>query len=110
VRGLAFRVLLLLCVLSSTAQGYIAQTHVHSLVAAVAGQSGADASLDAPPGDEATCVLCDVAGHSPSLAPPVVADSLTVASVSRLLLPVARPAVLAIAPSHHWSGRGPPSV
>ncbi len=110
MRGLAFRVLLILCVLASTAQGFVAQTHFHPGAALVAVAAGAPAVAHAPPGEEPSCVLCDVAGHSPTAAPPGASQFVPVADPSRLLLPAARRAVFAAAPSHHWSGRGPPSV
>lgn len=112
MRGLTLRFLLLLCVLASTAQGFVAQTHVHpgaARLGAVASVAGSPV-VDAAPSPEATCVLCDVAGHSPAAAPPAAAALIPVAALPRLLPSESRRAVLAAAPSHHWSGRGPPSV
>jgi hypothetical protein len=115
MRGLAFRFLMLLCVLASTAQGFVAQTHVHPGVARLAAVASVPAAADTPvvdaaPRPEATCVLCEIAGHSPAAAPPASAAIIPVAALPRLSPPESRRAVLAAAPSHHWSGRGPPSV
>jgi hypothetical protein len=111
MRGLPFRLLVVLCLLAATAQGFVAQTHVHShrdSVASIAG--GAAAQLaDALSGDEPKCVLCDIAGHSPSFAPPLAVASTLDLDPTCSLRPAARRAVLVGSPSHHWSGRGPPS-
>jgi hypothetical protein len=108
MRGLALRLLLILCVLASTAQGFVAQTHVHAGATLAPVTAGGPTVVDVPPGEEPKCVLCDVAGHSPAAAPPADSSFVAVADPSRLLQPAARRAVLAAAPSHHWSGRGPP--
>ena len=115
MRGLAFRFLLLLCVLASTAQGFVAQTHVHPAVARLTAAATPSAVADSPvvdaaPRPEAACVLCDLAGHSPAAAPPAATAFIPVAALPRVRPPESRRAVLAAAPSHHWSGRGPPSV
>ena len=115
MRGPIFRFLLLLCVLASTAQGFVAQTHVHPGVARLGGVAVGPAFADIPvvdaaPGQDPTCVLCDVAGHSSAAAPPAATAYVPVAAMPRPSPPESRRAVLAAAPSHHWSGRGPPSV
>lgn len=110
MRGLSFRLLLALCLLASTAQGFIAQTHVHAQFAAAVGVgAGAGTQADALPGDEAKCVLCEIAGHSPSLAPPAAVESHLTAAVTGFALPAVGAAVPVAVPSHHWSGRAPPS-
>jgi hypothetical protein len=101
--------LLLLCVLASTLQGFVAQTHVHAAPALSAAAS-TDSAGPADPADP-PCLLCDIAGHSPGVAPPPAADALVAPSLAGRVppLPGAAPAFLTRA-SHHWLGRGPPPV
>lgn len=107
MRGLAFRILLALCLLASTAQGFVAQTHVHAaaLSAGVSAQG-----VDAPPAQEPRCVLCDVAGHTPAAAPPGPPPSQVLVPPSRSVPSPASSLVLVSRTSHHWWGRGPPVV
>jgi hypothetical protein len=101
--------LLLLCVLASTLQGFVAQTHVHAAPALSAAASG-DSAGPADPADP-PCLLCDIAGHSPGVAPPAAAETLVAPALAARapLLPGATSAFLTRA-SHHWLGRGPPLV
>jgi len=110
MRGLSFRLLLVLCLLASTAQGFIAQTHVHAPPMPVASAGQDAAVLDALAAGQPACALCDVAGHSPAIAPPVQAPGLPLppaASSAPRFEAASDPAIVA---SHHWRGRAPPHV
>jgi len=111
MRGLPVRLLLFVCLLASTAQGFVAQTHVHVRPGtAIAASAVASAVADAAVGDEPACILCEVAGHSPAVAPP---SHAAVAMPSRLFLESPRfesSVSLATVASHHWRGRAPPTV
>jgi hypothetical protein len=109
MRGLSLRLLLALCLLASTAQGFIAQTHVHAAALAVAASADAGPTAAAPASTEPSCLLCDIAGHSSALAPPAQAASpfLPLPIVATLRATTV-PSIATLA-SHHWRGRGPPT-
>lgn len=117
--------LLLCCLLTSTLQVYVAQTHIHIppyVARAIAGHSGIDAiaaatdDRDGPlnplPGTERIhiCPLCQAAAHGSALLAPShteVPISCAVGSVVPLDIV---PLVSIAAVSYNWQGRGPPLV
>jgi len=107
MRAATFRLLLALCLLASTAQGVLARTHVHAR-AAESLAAGALVAVDAAGRGDPPCILCDIAGHTPAIAPPV-AQRATGLVPGLPDSPVA--AASALSPrqvSHHWRGRAPP--
>src|SRR5512139_3369763 len=110
MRGVTLRLLLALCLLASTVQGFVAQTHVHAPLPVLAASPDAGPAADASPAADAACFLCAVAGHSPAAAPPVVASALAHpdAALAAPGFPTAE--LSATAASHHWRGRAPPTV
>lgn len=104
VTSFTTRLLLALCLLAGTVQGHIAQTHLHG----IRSTEGAATAAQLPA--EATCLLCDVAGHSPAAAPPSAHG--TTADVGLFSSPVRAEFVvlLSTTASHHWLSRGPPPV
>ena len=110
MRRLSLRLLLALCLIASTAQGFIAQTHVHARIGTAVVAGVASAVSDAPGTRDQACVLCDIAGHSPAVAPPAHDPSLVLATVAPVAPPLASSSTFATVASHHWRGRAPPTV
>jgi len=107
MRVVTVRLLLVLCLLAGTAQGFIARTHLHSRPGAVAA-AGAVAVVDSAGREEPLCVLCDIASQTPAVAPPPALPTLVAASVASDGRRIAAAAVPVSHASHHWRGRAPP--
>lgn len=105
------RIAILLLLLASTTQAFVAQTHVHAARAAQAAahQASVDAGDQLPGnGGEAGCLLCQVAAHGAAAlasnqpAVLLVAQQYAVATFPESSDPVSLPL------SHSWLSRGPP--
>lgn len=100
--------LLMLLLAATSAQQLVAQTHWHYLpgvsaaVAAPSDESGA--------GTTDSCLLCQIASHAGTAAPPaefhlfVVSPALVAEVVSY------HQADVPVAPAHAWQSRGPPGT
>lgn len=111
--------LTLLLMLAATAQGVIAQGHVHfrfahtATVGAVVVSAPATTeggSGDGARGDPSTCALCQALASGAAPLGPAPRFSLPFAAL-RSAVPAkpARPALVS-AVSHIWTSRGPPSI
>jgi len=103
----AARLLLVLCLLASTAQGVIARTHVHAaagVTAAVGAMPLAQAAVRADP----LCLLCEIAGHTPAVAPPAAAAAALPVSLAPVVPAFVSTFASGSPASHHWRGRAPP--
>jgi hypothetical protein len=108
----AARLLLALCLVASSVQGFVAQTHVHAGPALyVAGLATlGTVAADELPTPEPRCLLCDIAGHSPAIAPPAAAATVAAVELVSTIATGSSRAPAAGNSSHHWLGRGPPNV
>jgi hypothetical protein len=100
----------LLLLLSANALQVVAANHWHSNAIAVAADAGSAPHV--PDGiDHDGCLLCQVAAHAGSSAPPPAPWALfCVIESSAASLQVALPADPRLLPSHSWQGRAPPRV
>ncbi|MET0293249.1 MAG: hypothetical protein ABW136_12895 [Steroidobacteraceae bacterium] len=103
--SLAARLLLALCLLASSVQGFVLQAHVHAAPAAL---HAADADQLAPA--ESNCPLCEIVAHSPAIAPSSASDVFIAPLFAAGLAPGVDLPAFSPNPSHHWFGRGPPTV
>ena len=118
-------VLLLCCLLTSTLQVYVAQTHVHippyvahftagqPVVDAIAATSiDRDGPLSRRPGTERVhlCPLCQVVAHAGALLTPAHTEALTSCAAGSVVPLDVAPLVSIAAVSYNWQGRGPPLV
>jgi hypothetical protein len=108
--------LLFWCLATSTAQGWVAQLHVHgaasaAVATAVVVQASA-ADVDPTSGlplHAGECLLCQVVFHGVGLLLAAVPPVPAVASLRFLLRsPVDETAGRSVFRSHHWLSRGPP--
>jgi hypothetical protein len=102
----------LLLLLSANALQIVAATHWHSNAISVAASSGSAPHAPAPDGtDHDGCLLCQVAAHAGTAAPPPAPWALfTVLESRSASLQVVHPAAALLRPSHSWQGRAPPTV
>jgi len=102
--------LLLLCLLATGAVQLAAATHWHQ--PAQAAVSAGSPAPDAPGGaDTDGCLLCQVAAHAASAAPPPAPWALVSSLESRFESGgAAQGGALTYAPSHSWQGRAPPKA
>lgn len=100
----------LLLLLSANALQVVAATHWHSTAISAAAVPGAAPHAPAPDGiDHDGCLLCQVAAHAGSVAPPPAPWALfTVLESHATSLQVSQPAAPRLRPSHSWQGRAPP--
>lgn len=101
----------LLLLLSANALQVVAATHWHSHAVSVAASTGsAPAPAPSPDGiDHDGCLLCQVAAHAGSSAPPPAPWALyTVLESQSASLQVLLPAPPLLRPAHAWQGRAPP--
>ena len=108
----AWRICLLLLVLvTATAQQLIARTHWHQLAIAQVNTSSSSPLSPAPDTRHADCLLCQIASHAGAAAPPAAMPQALVASnVREQLVPQAHYPVSILRPAHAWQSRGPPTV
>lgn len=104
--------LLLLCLLASSTVQIAAATHWHAVARASA--AGTDSGHRQPGNnglDPDGCLLCQVAAHAGSTAPPPSPWSIVTLSDVRVAATTAAVHVAAVLrPSHSWQGRAPPAV
>ena len=104
--------LLLLCLLATGTVQIAAATHWHAAASTSAsntesGQHRPDSNGLDPDG----CLLCQVAAHAASVAPPPAPWSVVALYDIRVSSSTAAVRVAVVSrPSHSWQGRAPPSV
>ncbi len=103
------RLALLFVVLAATgAQQFIAQTHWHAL-------PGGHARVVAPSSDSGSnsedgCLLCQIASHAGTAAPPVaVLPLFTSSQILFFYVASSYEADVPAVPAHAWQSRGPPA-
>lgn len=104
------RLAILLLLLATTTQAFVAQTHVHAGFAAQQASTSTTSGDERLPagGEDSNCLLCQIASHG----------AAALASHQSTLLPVTQQYVVAALPdkpdphslplTHAWSSRGPP--
>lgn len=112
----------LLCLLACTVQSFVAQTHVHSGKAALAGTPHAVLQSDNLPSDnddwgkhapgrgaDTSCPLCQIVLHG-GVAPALVVFVFGLAQQASASVPPADqvPSGTTVAISFNWQGRAPP--
>lgn len=110
MRGLTFRLLLAVCLVTSTVQGFIAQTHVHGRPAVAATSAAVTAAADRVTREEPSCPLCAIAGHTPAVAPPAQPSAQALPLLPASAPPTVACCAFASLASHHWRSRGPPTA
>ena len=102
----------LLLLLTANALQVVSATHWHSTAIESAAGSASSPHLPLPDGiDHDGCLLCQVAAHTGTGAPPPAPWALfTVVESQAASLLVSHPAALQPRPSHAWQGRAPPLV
>src|SRR5512139_419602 len=102
----------LLLLLSANALQVVAATHWHSSAISAAAGTGQAPHAPAPDGvDHDGCLLCQVAAHAGTAAPPPAPwAQFTVIESRAASLQVFHAAAPLSAPSHAWQGRAPPTI
>jgi hypothetical protein len=100
----------LLLLLSANALQVVAATHWHSTAVSAVAVEGSAPHSPAPDGiDHDGCLLCQVAAHAGSAAPPPSPWALYTAIESRSAsLQAIDLAAPRLGPTHSWQGRAPP--
>lgn len=101
----------LLLGLSATGLQGLAATHWHNAAVATLASAGTDHPIPADGVDHDGCLLCQVAAHAGTAAPPPAPWVLfTVTESHAASLQLVQPAAPLRRPSHAWQGRAPPTV
>jgi hypothetical protein len=102
----------LLLLLSANALQVVAATHWHSAAISAVADTGAAPHAPAPDGiDHDGCLLCQIAAHAGTAAPPPSPWALFTLIESRSAsLQVVDRAAPRPRPTHSWQGRAPPLV
>lgn len=100
-----------LLLLSANAVQVVASTHWHSSTVTLAARADSGSPAPAAPDgvDHDGCLLCQVAAHAGTAAPPPAPWALfTVLESSSASLQANQPAGPRPRPAHSWQGRAPP--
>jgi hypothetical protein len=107
---------MVLCLLTCTLQGFVAQTHFHprhldGLVSA-GYQAALDSEEDSPKHSRrdtsSTCPLCQIALHGGAAPAPAYTLSLPVRTAISIAPAEVAPPGASVAVSFNWQGRAPP--
>lgn len=111
----------LLCLLASTLQAFVAQTHVHAQFSRAAGSAAYSVDVDsvAAPSDPASskhngrdgtssCPLCQIVAHGGAAPAPAFALSLPLPTAIAVAQYEQQPSAIRVAVSFNWQGRAPP--
>jgi hypothetical protein len=99
----------LLLLLSASALQVVAATHWHNNAISVAASTESVPHAPAPDGDRDGCLLCQVAAHAGTAAPPPAPWALfAVLETHAASLQSIHCAASLILASHAWQGRAPP--
>jgi hypothetical protein len=106
-----------LAILAVAFQSYIVQTHIHltpgdaARLAGTAVTHGQDSHDKYPASDDpANCPICQEILHSGQFVTPAAQMLLPPALAVSTIAVVDTPLAIALAPSHSWRGRAPPSL
>ena len=100
----------LLLLLSANALQLVAATHWHNTAISAVASSGSAPHAPTPEGsDHDGCLLCQVAAHAGTAAPPPSPWALYTVTESRsAAVQAVQPVAPLLRPAHSWQGRAPP--